>query len=173
MEIDSGTGGNGALWRPMRHSDLMAVVHLADVLHPDARERPEVFAEKFSLFPAGCFALERGGAVLGYAISHPWLEKDVPPLDAFLERLPAAPNCLFLHDVAIASEGRGQGAAATLVGLLSRLARRQRLALLALVSIYGSDALWGRLGFTPVRSEGISARLASYGGAAVYMTRIV
>ncbi len=173
MDTDPAKDEKEPLWRPLRQSDLLAVVDLADELHPDAYERAEVFEEKLALFPAGCFALERDGAVLGYAIAHPWLENEIPPLDAFLNRLPDAPDCLFLHDVAIAAEGRGHGSAGALIDLLASVAQCERLFSLALVSMYGSDVLWRRLGFERFRSDRLSARLANYGAGAVYMKKRV
>lgn len=173
MDIDLKKRQETPSWRHLRPSDLPALVRLADEMHPDAHERAEVFQEKLHLFPEGCFALEGGDGILGYAISHPWMENDIPPLDAFLDRLPDAPDCLFLHDVAIAAEGRGRGAAATLIGRLADIAQRERLPSLALVSMYGTATLWRRLGFERFGSDALSARLANYGAGAVYMKKII
>ncbi|MEK4032582.1 GNAT family N-acetyltransferase [Methylocystis sp. IM3] len=160
-------------WRHLRPSDLPALVRLADEMHPDARERAEVFEEKLDLFPDGCFAFEGGGGLLGYAISHPWVDNDIPSLDAFLDQLPDAPDCLFLHDVAIAAERRGRGATATLIEQLTDIAKRERLPSLALVSMYGTEPLWRRRGFDCFRSDALSVQLAKYGAAAVYMKKII
>jgi GNAT superfamily N-acetyltransferase len=164
-------GQRRPMWRPMSPSDLPAVFRIADALHPDAREQQAVFEEKLRLFPGGCFALEDDGAVLGYAISHPWLRDEVPPLDAFLGKLPDASDCLFLHDVAIVACARGYGSAADLIERLTAIAQRAQLGALALVALYGSDKLWGRLGFCARRPAGLCRTLASYGVAAVYMMK--
>lgn len=161
------------VWRPLRRADLPAVVDLADLLHPDARERAEVFEEKWRLFPGGCFGLEQNGALLGYAISHPWRENEIPPLDAFLGELPKSPNCLFLHDIAIAVEGRGHASAAALVDRLMGIARDEKLPLLALVAMYGSDRFWRRLEFDPGGDNALDGQLEKYGARAIYMKRRV
>ncbi len=163
----------GPFWRPLRRGDLSAVVAIADALHPAARERLEVFEEKHSLFPEGCFALQVDDAVAGYLISHPWRLGDVPPLDAFLVRLPDAPNCLYLHDIAIDRAARGHGCAAVAVDLLTAIARRRALGALALVALYGADALWERLGFTRDADAGLAMKMKGYGEGAVFMRKTI
>lgn len=171
MKTHLGEGEVRPLWRPLRRADFEAVMRLADRLHPDAQERAEVFVEKWRLFPAGCFALEQNGAMLGYAISHPFRVNEIPPLDAFLGTLPDRPDCLFLHDVAIAAQGRGYGCAAVLIDRLVDIAKQQKLPALALVSLYGSNVLWTRLGFEHVQDDQLAAQLARYGESASYMKK--
>ena len=59
-------------WRQAMSSDLAAIGDMADRVHTDLPERPEVFAEKMQLFPEGCFVLVSGRNIAGYALSHPW-----------------------------------------------------------------------------------------------------
>jgi ribosomal protein S18 acetylase RimI-like enzyme len=155
-------------WRPLTQADLADVARIAGVVHPDLPERREVFAEKRRLFPTGCFAFETEEGVAGYAVSHPWTLGDIPPLDGFLGSLPSAPDCLYLHDVALLPSARGSGAAAALVSTLTRIAGDRNLPALALVSVYGANRLWSRLGF----DEAAPAKdLAAYGPTARYMIR--
>ena len=79
-------------------------------VHVGLGERPEVFAEKLRLYPQGCLALALGERVAGYVFSHPWRIGDAPPLDAFLGALPASPDCLYLHDIAIPLKRAGDRA---------------------------------------------------------------
>lgn len=159
------------VWRLLRPGDLDALCEAAAAVHPGLPERREVFEEKLRLFPAGCFALEAAGALVGYAISHPWRLYGVPPLDAFLERLPAAPDCLYLHDVAVTRDARGHGAARQLIERLERVARAAGFSAIALTSVYGSDALWRKMGFEAVSKPNLAHELKSYGGGALYMIR--
>lgn len=155
-------------WRPLTQADLPDVARIAGVVHPELPERREVFEEKLRLFPTGCFAFETAGGVAGYALAHPWTLDDIPPLDSFLKRLPSAPDCLYLHDVALLPAARGAGAAAALLTTLTRIASDRNLPALALVSVYGTARLWGRLGFeetTPTK------KLGDYGPTARYMYR--
>ncbi|WP_424361332.1 GNAT family N-acetyltransferase [Methylocystis parvus] len=157
------------VWRPLRFEDLDPLCGVAAAVHPSLPERREVFEEKLRLFPAGCFALDSAGALAGYAISHPWRLYEVPPLDAFLERLPDASDGLYLHDVAVTPAARGHGAGAALIERLSDIARKKGLGAIALTSVYGSDALWRKLGFEAALDNRLAGKLNSYGSSATYM----
>lgn len=89
------------LWRQATKVDLETINEIADEIHVDLPERPEVFEEKFKLFPQGCLVLVQTANVVGYGFAHPWLLRNIPPLDEFLGSLPSSPECLFIHDVAI------------------------------------------------------------------------
>jgi hypothetical protein len=159
-------------WRLSKTTDLDEINKIADAIHTGLPERPEVFAEKRALFPEGCLVLGNGSAV-GYGISHPWILNDVPSLDSFLERLPASPDCLYIHDVAILPAGRGHDAAGAYVKTIVELARKDRITSLALVSVYDTHPLWARHGFKIVSSPILADKLASYGQTAKYMVRSV
>ena len=73
------------LWRPMEPVDLEEVHSIADRTHPDHPEDFAVLAERRQLFPDGCKVLDRDGAIVGYAISHPWLFGAPPALNSLLE----------------------------------------------------------------------------------------
>ena len=162
---------NSLTWRTAGDTDLDSINAIADATHVDLPERPEVFAEKLRLFPQGCFVLAENGTAVGYAVSHPWYVNKIPPLDAFLSDLPPSPDCLFIHDVAVAPNSRRQGAAGKLIETLSDLARRQGISALALVSVYDTHPLWARHGFQICSSPELSEKLKSYGTTAKYMRR--
>lgn len=162
---------NKPLWRAMRPGDLAEVCRIANGVHPGLPERPEVFEEKLRLFPAGCFALELGGSLVGYAISHPWTLFEIPPLDAFLERLPSSPDCLYLHDVAVTPAARGRGAAAQLMDRLCLLASREGVGFIALTSVYETAGFWRGMGFAAASSDRLAEKLQSYGPSACYMVK--
>ena len=158
--------GNG--WRAMRRWDLTDVAMVAAKVHPELPESVEVFAERLRLFAAGCLVLERGGCVIGYAISHPINPNTPPALNAMLGEIPASADQYYIHDIAILPEARGAGQAREAVEVLLRVAERYRSA--ALVSVYGTAEFWARFGFTPA-AEDMTAKLAAYGADAVYMVR--
>ena len=140
-------------------------------VHPALPERPEVFAEKLRLYSPGCRKLVLRGRIVGYGIAHPWMLDAIPPLDAFLVALPPAPQCLYIHDVAVLPAARGRGAAQRYVGVIRGLAASAGVDSLALVSVYGTHVLWSRFGFRVVVNERIEPQLASYGPSARYMVR--
>jgi GNAT superfamily N-acetyltransferase len=156
-------------WRNAITADLETINRIADEIHVDLPERPEVFAEKFNLFPEGCFVLTQNDAVVGYGVSHPWRLRSIPPLDMFLGMLPPSPECLFIHDVVVLSQARGRGAAGTLVNVIAGLARQRGIPYLALVSVYNTDPLWARFGFQAVTDPALDAKLETYGATARYM----
>lgn len=165
---------NDARWRAMTAHDLDAVHALSREAHPDMPERIEVFAEKLALFPGGCFVLDRGGAVAGYCLSHPWLRETTPALDAPLGALPERPTAYFIHDVALGEAARGRGFGRALIPMLREAARGQGLAWLTLVAIGARVPFWQAAGFAAV-ADGArqQAAQAKYGADAVAMERAV
>lgn len=161
-------------WRPLRVGDLAEVDRIGGIVHPAYPERREVPAERLSLFPEGCFAAD-GADLVGYAISHPGTFGQPPALDTLLGALPASPDCLYLHDVALLPAARGLGLGGALVDRLIGLARRLRLGRLALVAVNRSVPYWAAHGFAQPepRPAGLAAKLASYGGEATYLVRPV
>jgi hypothetical protein len=118
VKILAAAGKATLKWRAVTAADLAAIQRLADIQHVSLPERPEVFAEKFELFRDGCLVLVQEGTVVGYCLSHPWLLRDIPPLDTLLRHLPPSPECLFIHDLAIEQRARGKGATGILVEFL-------------------------------------------------------
>ena len=158
-------------WRSAKSDDLEMINRIADMIHVDLPERPEVLSEKLQLFPQGCFALLQNGAVVGYGVSHPCQLNNIPPLNTFLGALPASPKCLFIHDVVVLPQARKFGASGELIKLLAGVARQQGVSFLALVSVYDTDPLWARRGFQIASNSEVSEKLKSYGATAKYMTR--
>jgi hypothetical protein len=150
---------------------LQAINRIADMVHVDLPERPEVFAEKLRLFPQGCFALVQGGGIVGYGISHPWILYNIPPLDTFLNELPLHSECLFIHDVVVLPQVRTRGFAVRLVQLLVGIALQQSIPFLALVSVYDTHPLWTRYGFKIMSNQQLTNKFITYGATAKYMTR--
>ena len=158
-------------WRHAHASDLPAIGAIAARIHPDLPEGPEVFAEKMRLYPDGCRVLAAENETVGYGLSHPWMQLQIPPLDGFLEKLPDDADCLYVHDVAVLPDFRG-GVTRAYVGAIEGLARSSGIATLALVSVYATRSLWEHLGFRAVTANAeLRAKLAPYGGSATYMLR--
>jgi GNAT superfamily N-acetyltransferase len=126
-------------------------------------------AERLRLCPGGCFALARDGALLGYAIGHPWRAGSVPDLDARLGALPEPAGAWCIHDVALAPEARGRGAGVEIVGLMLRAAAERRLPEAVLVAVGDAAGFWRRHGFRPIPQ----AAPPGYGAGAALMVRAV
>jgi GNAT superfamily N-acetyltransferase len=169
--MDSSRNEGAGSWRPVTTNDLLDIQRIGDKIHPDLHERPEVFAERFRLFPEGCFALVQSQRVVGYGLSHPWFLYDIPPLNQLLGSIPPFPECLLIHDVAVLPQARGHGAAGILIGLTANVARKRGIPRLALVSVYETWPLWTRLGFEVIVDDSLIDKLKSYGQSARYMIR--
>lgn len=155
----------------MTRADLPAVAHIAAIVHPAYPEDPAIAAERLALDPAGCFVFDGADGPTAYLLSHRWIDGDPPSLDTHLHALPPHPNVWYIHDIALMSETRGQGAARAIVTELETLARGHGLHRLALVAVNDSTAFWQRHGFTDATTPALAEKLASYGADARYMTR--
>jgi len=149
------------VWRHMMAGDLAQVEAIAEQVHPDYPEAPEVFANRLALFPAGCFMAVAEGRALGYCIAHPGRMGSPPPLDTLMKALPQAADCLYLHDLALLPESRGRRLGAALVARLEAVARANGFGRIALTAVNNSDGFWENLGFEP----SLCAALESYGEA--------
>jgi hypothetical protein len=156
-------------WVPLLNLDLHSVNQIADHVHTSLPERPDVFAEKLSLFPQGCRKLLLDNRSVGYGISHSWVLNSIPPLDEFLVALPPEPQCLYIHDVVVLPEARGHNASGLYVEYIKALAKVMHIQALALVSVYGTDVLWSRFGFQTILNPSLTKKLLTYGATAKYM----
>lgn len=160
---------DGPEWRPLRAADMARVQAISELVHPTLPERLEVLGEKRRLSPGTCLGYG-GEEIQGYGIAHPWLFGRIPVLDGFLDGLPPAPDCLFVHDVALLPPARGRGAPARYIRLLGGFAHAAGLRGLACVAVYGAERVWSQLGFEVVADGHLDAKLRPYGGA-LYMIR--
>ena len=153
----------------MQAADLASVEAVAQAIHVDFPEDEAVFAERLRLCPLGCLVLAMDGGIAGYLISHPWMLGAPPALDTLLGAVPEGADSWYIHDLALAPQARGTGAAGRVVAHAVELARAAGLASLSLMSVGGSAGFWRRQGFevAPVPAE----KLASYGDGAAYMVR--
>ncbi len=160
-------------WRAMEEADIAGIGRLSARIHVHYPEREAVLAEKFRLFPQGCFVLEGPGSRLcGYCFSHPWSAEAPPSLDAFLEALPAEPAVYFIHDLTLDETAQGRHRGAAIVPDLVRCARALSLARLMLVAVNGSEPFWTRMGFRRTADPALQeAARAKYDASAVHMER--
>ncbi|SEK34811.1 Predicted N-acetyltransferase YhbS [Roseateles sp. YR242] len=120
------------------------------------------------------FLAVQGGEALGYIVSLPVDEGQLPGLDALDWQAARAPRTMYLHDLAVSPAGREQRLGHKLVEQVLRRARDMGLAQVALVAVQGSQAYWQRLGFAQAPaplSEGLQQKLDSFGPGACLMQR--
>ncbi|SDP45365.1 Ribosomal protein S18 acetylase RimI [Phyllobacterium sp. YR620] len=159
-------------WRLMEAGDLASINAMAEVIHPDFPEDDSVFRERMRLYGNGCFVLEsRGGALHGYAVTHPWQIYAMPALNSLLVELPTQPSTYYLHDIALMPTARGSGAAARIVAVLAEQARREDLANMSLVSVNNSVGFWEKQGFKTENLPELEEKLKTYSEDARFMVR--
>lgn len=158
-------------WRRMHEQDVPRVTAVANVVHPDFFEDEAVFRDRFQLYPAGCFVLARGDAVLGYGVSHPWKLDAVPALNSVLGALPDDASTYYIHDIALLPEVRSGGNATRVVELMAAQAERDGFVTMALVAVNGSQGFWEKKGFVARDVPALEEKLKSYSDAALYMVR--
>ncbi|KKL00487.1 GNAT family N-acetyltransferase [Rheinheimera mesophila] len=112
-------------------------------------ESAAVMAERISGFSQTCWGYFIGEQMAGYLLAYPSIPGRIAPLATAFPRYEQA-SCLYLHDMAISSEFRGQSLAPKLLAHARAEARRMGLDALALVAVQGADLYWAKQGFSQV-----------------------
>ncbi|MBF0665715.1 MAG: GNAT family N-acetyltransferase [Brevundimonas sp.] len=156
----------------MTARDLDAVAALAVIAFPDHFEGRDCFENRLALNPPGCFVLAAGeGAPKGYLIAYPWRAESAPALNVRLPAIPDDAAVMYLHDLALHPDVRGQGWPAPVVERLAAEAGAAGWPALALVAVNDAAPFWERRGFTVVETPALTAKLSGYGAGARYMVR--
>ncbi|HEX6735247.1 MAG TPA: GNAT family N-acetyltransferase [Azonexus sp.] len=162
-----------AIVRMMEEADIAAVLAIQAACYTAiVPESADSLLAKLRASPATCFIAVRAGAPLAYLIALPWRFASPPRLNAAHCRLPPEPDCLYLHDLAVAPPARASGAGRELVEMFLRCLHDRQLGRATLVAIQDSAPYWARYGFRAVPpSPSLQAKLASYGEDVQYMAR--
>ena len=160
-------------WRPMTAKDLDDVVAIASIGFPDHPEDRNCFASRLSVFPEGCFILDSEAGAKGYLITYPWTANSAPVLNRTLAALPDDVSVLYLHDLALHPDVRGEGWSRSAMDNVLALATRGGWSSVALVAVNEAVDFWRRHKFEVQQTSAMAAKLASYGADARYMVRRV
>lgn len=161
----------GVIWRNMTGYDLDAVGQIAEIVHPDFFEAPEVLAERQLLYHFGAFLLEVNERPAGYVLSHPWILGSLPRLNTLLGQLPEGSDTYYLHDLALLPMARRVGAASYIINALAKHARAQNFPTMSLVAVNGSQGFWERHEFEVADIPELLPKLLSYEPDARLMVR--
>jgi len=130
------------MWHPMEHSDLDAVIKIADVVWGSKYyESRDVFRQKLKYYPQGCWMYNSDA----YIFSHPGILDAPPGLNKSLSI--NTPNCYHIHDIALLPRLRGLGIAHRIIEQLLH-----KLEPITLVAVDGTQEYWESFGFT-VRAQ--------------------
>lgn len=160
-------------WRLATPHDVCSIGKLSREILGVLGEEDIIFEERQRLCPSGCYVLTEGDIVGGYIVAHPWILKNPPALNKFLEQLPLEADCWYIHDIAISESFRGTGAAAVIVEQIASLAISNGFSTIALVAVSGASRYWSRIGFQDAMTVSLRSKLKSYGEDALYMERLL
>jgi predicted N-acetyltransferase YhbS len=159
--------------RMMAAADIPAVLAIQAVCYTEIT--PESGASlhaKLSASQSTCLIASIAGDTVGYLIALPWTFSSPPELNAATCQLPLSPDCLYLHDLAVAPRARNSGTGRALVGTFLAQLAASGLGRASLIAIQNSASYWQRYGFRAVPpSAPLKARLATYGEGVAYMER--
>lgn len=158
-------------WRLMGEDDLASVSAVAKDVHPDFPEDDAVFLNRLALHAKGAYVLEVENSVVGYAITHPWKNFDIPALNTVLPALPQQSGTYYIHDIALLDTARGTGAAGRIVSILARHAMELGFKTLSLVAVNGSSGFWQKQGFEIIEQPNLEPKLKTYSDDACFMLR--
>jgi GNAT superfamily N-acetyltransferase len=134
--------------RTLKQDDVAAVVETQRVCYrPELNESAESYLIKLAIFPDGCLGAFEGSQMAGYLFGHPWLFGTKVPLDCRMYELPANPDCMYFHDLAVVPAWRATATGRLLVERLVDVARSHGLSKFALISVQNSEGYWARWGF--------------------------
>jgi ribosomal protein S18 acetylase RimI-like enzyme len=157
--------------REMQEGDLSEVVKIQAYCYTEvAPESPASLLSKLRASPTTCFVAVINRLVVGYLISLPWEFSNPPTLNIEIGELPTNPDCLYLHDLAVAASARKLGAGRALVDRFLMMFQRFEVDRAALIAVQDSAPYWKRYGFrSAIRDLALNEKLLSYGPNVEYM----
>ncbi len=168
--------------RRMTAADLPGVLEIqAQCYRSDLLEGVDAFASRLTRSPRTCVVASSsdGPALAGYLFTHPWPRNSLPPLDGVLkpsaqDEAESAPLTWFVHDMAVAPAGRGDGLALRLYEAALQAALEAGLQHSRLIAVQAAADWWRRLGYAPMAAHHAATharKLACYGPGALIMER--
>jgi GNAT superfamily N-acetyltransferase len=166
---------HGLQCRPMTAEDVSQVLALQHTCYqPEFHEPVQAFDSKLRSSPDTCWVIStRAASIAAYLVCLPVARANYPTLRAPSWQPVADADELYVHDMAISPDLRGQGAAHLLLQQATTHAALVGLSRLSLIAVQDSTTFWAHLGFTPqtVTSLALQHKLASFGAEATLMTR--
>ncbi|MBN8444567.1 MAG: GNAT family N-acetyltransferase [Gammaproteobacteria bacterium] len=150
--------------RQMQLTDLPAVVKLQDRCYSqELFESADLVKSRLLLTPQSYWVALYQDKLWAYLFSYPAVLGKINALGQPFAAYSDA-NCLYVHDLAVSSDARGQGVATKLLEQAIAYARELDFDYLSLVSVQNSLPFWQDRGFSVVTelSESAVAALASY-----------
>jgi N-acetylglutamate synthase-like GNAT family acetyltransferase len=158
--------------RPATANDVCAYLRIGtDAYLPEFYESSAAFLARLRVFPWGCKFVDVAGESVAFLISHPWTYENPPKLNSEGFAHPSSPDVFFIHSVTVMRAYQKHGIGSALAKAAIALGQSHGFSRLALISVQHSTSFWEKLGFKPVETLPLSARLAliGYGDSSTYM----
>lgn len=170
---DHANGAQQIFIRPMQPEDLSDILQIQSACYTEVEpESCQSLLAKLRASPSTCFIASHRGEIIAYLIALPCRFNNPPSLNALSCEVPADPDCLYLHDVAVSPSARGAGVARSLVENFFRQLGELKLARATLIAVQGSVPYWRQFGFESVKLTGsLLAKIETYGIQVEYMQR--
>lgn len=160
--------------RQMQLVDLPAVVKLQDRCYSDDLfESAELVKSRLLLHPQSCWVAVYHDKLWGYLFSYPAVLGKINALGQPFATYTDA-NCLYLHDVAVSSDARGQGVGSALIAKALDYANELEFEFVSLVAVQKSTPFWQEQGFvqvTDLSDDAIQALSSYLNQQACYMVK--
>ena len=147
----------------------VSILEIQDLSYQEVgAEGIDVLKSKQKVSPDTCLvSLSNDGRVLCYILAHPWSGFTPPKL---FQPLPENINCdyLYLHDMAVRAQSKGQGVGRMLASQLIDMAQIKEFKKVMLVAVQGAENFWSKMGFKVMPSVSVCE---SYGDNAVLMEK--
>jgi ribosomal protein S18 acetylase RimI-like enzyme len=158
--------------KPLKSDYMADVLRIQDYCYTEIEpESSESLQAKILASPDTCLIAESSEGMLGYLIAAPILYPHLPALNAPTFEVSASADTIYIHDLAVASAGRGKGIAKALLSASINAAKRSGLSRACLVAIQNSQKFWQQFGFETVTepTDELMLKLESYGADAQLM----
>ncbi|MFZ6843250.1 GNAT family N-acetyltransferase [Undibacterium sp. RuTC16W] len=155
-------------YRLMQAADLPAVYAIQNLCYVSAMVEPlALLQSRWRSAPDTSWVAEDEQGICAYLFAYPSIRGKITRLGADFA-IAAAPDCLYLHDLAVAPRAAGQGAGAGLVQTALQNAMGLRYS--CLVSVQSTRQFWQRQGYTEQTEldQEQQACLETYTGPASY-----
>lgn len=157
--------------RPMQEEDLTAVLRIQAQCYSAIQPESEAaFLAKLHASPHTSVVALHQGQIQGYLVAVPACCFSWPQLNTPVYELPEQPDCLYLHDLAVAPQARALGLGKRLVYHFLTQLHALGWPYASLIAIQNSAPYWEGYGFqAAAMTDSQKAKLDSYGAGAQYM----
>ncbi len=157
---------------PIKQSDLVEIIQIQkECYSEELQESRESFEHKLVLSPETCYLIKHGENIAAYFFSVPCMKNLLPSFNDENYQLPAQPDCLYLHDLAVRKAYRKQGIPTLVFQHVSQYAFRLNIFCFRIFSVQNTYEKWKAYGFREVTdlNPELTDKINSFQGKAVLM----